>query len=213
MRRATRGAMRAHLISASPLNVPHALKESPDPEVLYKGAALASWYLSVEGIEKMTHAVALEREGNEVADMLALTETVRAALVGCPDDTLVLLDSGPVLHDKASFTDQAEDAAEDDPPIFLWVAFELKEHGDGTRSLLTHGATKVGSPMEIEVDRSQRSIEDLLERAADAVLVAIDAGGEISDGDTIELSEDRVRVRIQPSLSGSGDRAFRLRIP
>lgn len=205
--------MRAYLLSASPLTVASAQKEAPDPELLYRGAQLAGWYLTVEGIEKLTNAVVFSTEGTALSDVLALTQTVRAALAAAPDDTLVLIDSGPVLHDKASFSDQAEDAAEDDPPIFLWVAFELKEHEDGTRSLLTHGATKLGSPMEVEVDRSQRSVEDLLERAADAVLVAMAAGGEIGDGDTIELSEDRVRVRIQPSLSGSGERAFRLRIP
>jgi hypothetical protein len=205
--------MRAFLLSASPLNVPGAQKEAPDPELLYRGAQLASWYLTVEGLEKMTNAVVFAHEGATLSDRLTLTQTVREALASAPDDTLVLIDSGPVLHDKASFSDQAEDAAEDDPPIFLWVAFELKENGDGTRQLLTHGATKLGSPMEIEVDKSQRSVEDLLERAADAVLVAMAAGGDISDGDTIELSEDRVRVRIQPSLSGSGERAFRLRLP
>lgn len=205
--------MRAYLISASPLNVLGAKAEVPDPELLYRGAQLAAWYLSVEGLEQRTHVVMLESEGDSLAEVLALTGRVRDAIAGAPDDALVLLDGGPVLHDKASFSDQAEDAAEDDPPIFLWVAFELKDHGDGTRSLLTHGATAIGSPMEIEIDRSQRSAEELLERAADAVLVAMAAGDQIDDGDTIELSEDRVRVRIQPSLSGSGERAFRLRIP
>ncbi len=205
--------MRAYLISASPLNVLGAKAEVPDPELLYRGAQLAGWYLSVDGLEQRTHAVMLESEGETLAEVLALTAKVREALAGAPSDALVLLDTGPVLHDSASFRDQAEDAAEDDPPIFLWVAFSLRENDDGTRSLTTHGATRIGSPMEIEIDRSQRSAEELLERAADAVLVAMAAGDQIQDGDTIELSEDRVRVRIQPSLTGSGDRAYRLRIP
>lgn len=204
--------MRAYLLSPSPLtsNGGAAL---PAPERLAEALTPSRWHTAIESLEPYRHGLSISREGDGVAAALALTHAVREALEKAPDDTLVLWDAAPVLHGKASFLDQAQDAAEDDPPVFLWVGFELTEHDDATRSVLTRGATSLGAAMEIEIDHSKRSSEELLERAADAVLVAITPGVVIEDGDTVELTEDTVRVRIQPSLRGTGERAFRLRVP
>lgn len=204
--------MRAYLLSRSPLTS-NGGAAMPSRERLDEALEPSRWHTSVDDIEAYQHGLLVSREGDGVAAALALTSAVREALEKAPDDTLVLWDAAPVLHGRASFLDQAQDAAEDDPPIFLWVGFELTEHEDDTRTLTSRGAPALGAAMEIEIERSKRSVEELLERAADAVMVAMTPGVVIEDGDTLELTDDKVRVRIQPSLRGTGERAFRLRVP
>lgn len=197
--------MRAYVLSDAP--IPAADESAlPSKADFDAAASFAAWHLPARALP--AHGVVLTGEAG-LSGALALTAKV-AALLGEVKDGLVLF--GSALNDRETFLEQSADAAEEDPPIFLWVAFELRAHEDGC-SLLTHGAPTLGAPMEVEIDHSQREPEALLERAADAVLVAIAAGADVADGDTIELSEDEVRVRFQPSLRGDGQKAWRLRVP
>lgn len=197
--------MRAYVLSDGPIPGPAGLPQAADFE---RAASFAEWHLPVRALP--AHGVVLESTEEGLGGALALTAKI-ATLLGDAKDALVLF--GAALNDRDAFLEQAADASADDPPIFLWVAFELREHEDGTRSLLTHGARDVGAPMEVEIAESRRDPEALLERAADAVLVGILAGAEVEDGGTIELSEDEVRVRLLPSLRGDGSKAWRLRVP
>jgi hypothetical protein len=198
--------MRAYVLSDAPIAA--GSPGRPPAAEFDAAAALAAWHLPVRALP--AHGVVLEAGEAGLAGALALTAKIAGALAETKD-ALVLF--GAALSDREAFLEQAADASPDDPPIFLWVAFELRAHEDGTRSLLTHGARDVGAPMEVEIDRSRRDPEALLERAADAVLVGLFAGAEVEDGGTIELSEDAVRVRVQPSLRGDGSKAWRLRVP
>ena len=198
--------MRAFVLSDAPFAAGSAGR--PSAADFDAAAALAAWHLPVRALP--AHGVVLESADAGLAGALALTAKIAEALAGTKD-ALVLF--GAALNDREAFLEQAADASVDDPPLFLWVAFELRDHDDGTRSLLTHGACGVGAPMEVEIDRSRRDPEALLERAADAVLVGLLAGAEVEDGGTIELSEDAVRVRFLPSLRGDGSKAWRLRVP
>lgn len=212
--------MRAYVLSKKPLPLPintavTARAALPEAATLDAAIELSRWYFPEAETRRaeFEHGLLLETAEPGVKGALLLTASVAAVLATSPAGVVVLFATGPVLHEREAFLEQAADASEDDLPMFLWTAFELVEHEDGTRSLFTQGATAIGAPMEIEVDHSRRSAEELLERASDALLVALTAGAEVSDGDTIELSEDVVRVRIQPSLKNSGERTWRLRIP
>jgi len=198
--------MRAYVLSDAPF--PTGSAGRPSAADFDAAAALAAWHLPVRALP--AHGVVLESSEAGLAGALALTAKIAETLTGS-EDALVLF--GAALNDREAFLEQAEDASPDDPPIFLWVAFELQDHEDGSRSLLTHGGRDVGAPMEVEIERSRRDPEALLERAADAVLVGLLAGAEVEDGGTIELSEDAVRVRFLPSLRGDGSKAWRLRVP
>lgn len=198
--------MRAYVLSDAPISAGPAGR--PSAADFDAATSRSAWHLPVRALP--AHGVVLEASEAGLGGALALTAKL-AAILAETKDALVLF--GAALNDREAFLEQAADASADDPPIFLWVAFELREHEDGTRSLLTHGAVEVGAPMEVEIDRSRRDVEALLERAADAVLVGILAGVEVEDGGTIELSEDEVRVRVMPSLRGDGSKAWRLRVP
>jgi hypothetical protein len=197
--------MRAYVLSDAP--IAGGTPGRPVVADFDRAAAFATWHLPARSLP--AHGVVLEASEPHLSGALGLTAKV-AALLGGAKDALVLF--GAALNDRESFLEQAADASADDPPIFLWVAFELRDD-EGGRSLLTHGARDVGAPMEIEIEGSRRDPEALLTRAADAVLVGILAGSEVEDGGTIELSEDEVRVRVMPSLSGDGTKAWRVRVP
>jgi hypothetical protein len=53
----------------------------------------------------------------------------------------------------------------------------------------------------------------VLEVVTDAALYVLTASTPLEDGETLEVTRGRVRVRIVPSLRNDGSRALRLRLP
>jgi hypothetical protein len=66
---------------------------------------------------------------------------------------------------------------------------------------------------EVEVDRSGRELEEILEVVTDAALYVLTASTALEDGETLEVTRGKVRVRTMPSLRNDGTRALRLRLP
>lgn len=185
------------------------------PEVVAPAVRVA-WYwrdalLSIAR-HTATLTVSLEVPPDDPLDhALALTRAA-ASLAKELSAIAVFWEPTALVHETAMFVEQADDASRDDPPIFLWIAFEGSEKDDGTRSLLTRGVRALGGAMEIEVDGSRRDGEHVFEVVADAALFAVTSRAEVSDGDVIEVTRGEVRVRIMPSLRGDGSKAWRLRV-
>lgn len=117
-----------------------------------------------------------------------------------------------LAHDAAAFVDQASDATEDDLPLYLWIGFEARQDEPGALSVLTRGMGTFDRP-EVEVDRSARELEEVLEVVTDAALYVLTASTALEDGETLEVTRGKVRVRTMPSLRNDGTRALRLRLP
>lgn len=167
------------------------------PEVAHHRATLAV-ALEAPPADPLDHALALTRAAASLGTELAA--------IG------VFWEPTSLVHSTAAFAEQAEDATRDDPPIFLWVAFDGTDDQKGSRSLLTRGVRALGGVMEIEVDGSRRDGEHVFECVADAALFSITSRAEVGDGDVLEVTGGEVRVRIMPSLRGDGTRAWRLRV-
>jgi hypothetical protein len=150
--------------------------------------------------DDLEHAVALTRAAAEVG------QAVGARAYAWEAEGLVL------VHDALAFTDQASDATPDDLPLYLWIGFEAREAGEGTIAVLTRGMSTFERP-EVEVDRSSRELEEVLEVVTDAALYVLTASTALEDGETLEVTRGKVRVRILPSLRNDGTRALRLRLP
>jgi hypothetical protein len=179
-------------------------------------AVRCAWYWREALVEIAHHqaslAVALEAPPADPLDhALALTRA-SAALATELGAIAVFWEPTALVHETATFAEQSEDASREDPPIFLWVAFEGSEKDDGTRSLLTRGVRALGGVLEIEVDGSRRDGEHVFECVADAALFSVTSRAEVGDGDVIEVTRGEVRVRIMPSLRGDGTKAWRLRV-
>jgi hypothetical protein len=181
-------------------------------------AANAAWYWpeAVEVLPTLAHAVeiALARPPEDDLEH-AVVLTKLAAELGQRLGARAYVWEAAALalaHDALAFTDQASDASLDDLPLYLWIGFEARAVGEGAIAMLTHGMTTFDRP-EIEVDRSSRELEEVLEVVTDAALYVLTASTALEDGETLEVTRGKVRVRILPSLRNDGSRALRLRLP
>jgi hypothetical protein len=176
----------------------------------------AAWYWpeAEEILPQLSHALEvslLAPPEDDLEHAVALTKA--AADVGkAAGARAYVWEATGLAHDAIAFTDQASDASIDDLPLYLWIAFEAREDEPGKISILTRGMTGFERP-EVEVDRSGRELEEILEVVTDAALYVLTASTALEDGETLEVTRGKVRVRTLPSLRNDGSRALRLRLP
>ena len=179
-------------------------------------AALAAWYWpeaeEVLGAVKSALAVTLKNAPeNEVAHAIALTKAA-AELGKSLGATAYLWEHTGLVHSAEAFLDQAADATEFDLPLYLWIAFEAKELEGGGISMQTRGMSDF-KKTEVEIDKSERELEDVLEVLTDAALYVLTEEAPLEDGETLEVTRGKVRVRHMPSIRNDGTTALRVRFP
>ena len=179
-------------------------------------AVHAAWYWpeAAEILPQLGHALEVSLAAPPEDDLEhAVALTKAAAEVGkVAGARAYLWDATGLAHDALAFTDQASDASVDDLPLYLWIAFEAREDEPSKISILTRGMGTFDRP-EVEVDRSARELEEILEVVTDAALYVLTASTALEDGETLEVTRGKVRVRTMPSLRNDGTRALRLRLP
>jgi hypothetical protein len=186
-------------------SLPHSLPES----------ASRAWYWpeAKERIASLRSALRVSLSApapHPVDEALLLTQGV-ARLARDLAATAVLWEPTDLLHEGETFVDQAEDASREDLPLYSWVAFEGTKNEDGTLGMLTRGMSALGA-MEVEVEASKQSGEQVLEAVTDVALFSLTDGTIPLDGETIEVTRGAVRVRRMPSLRGDGQIALRIRV-
>lgn len=150
--------------------------------------------------------------GSPIERALALTRAT-AGLAGQDGAVAVIWDATGLAHDPAQWIAQSEDATSEDLPLFLWIAFEGEDDpAGGSRSLRTRGLAGFGA-LEVEVAQSKRDGEELLETVCDVALYVLTSPVALEDGDQVEVTRGKVRVRLEPSLRNDGSKAYRLRLP
>ncbi len=179
-------------------------------------AVKAAWYWTEaeEVVAGLGHAVSIALTSPPEDDLdHAVALTRAAAEVGAALGARAYLWEGTnLVHESTAFVDQASDASPEDLPLYLWIGFEAREDEPGKISVLTRGMGSFERP-EVEVDRSERELEEILEVVTDAALYVLTASTALEDGETLEVTRGKVRVRTMPSLRNDGTRALRLRLP
>lgn len=185
-------------------------------EAARERAASAAWYWpeAADVLPGLGHGVEIalrEPPEDDLEHAVALTKA--AAELGRPLGARAYVwEATGLAHDADAFVDQASDATEEDLPLYLWIGFEAREDEPGALSVLTRGMGSFERP-EVEVDRSARELEEVLEVVTDAALYVLTASTALDDGETLEVTRGKVRVREMPSLRNDGTRALRLRLP
>ncbi len=179
-------------------------------------AALAAWYWpeaeEVLGAAKSAFAVTLKSAPEDaVAHAIELTKAA-AELGKSLGATAYLWEQTGLVHAAEAFLDQAADASEFDLPLYLWIAFEAKELEGGGISMQTRGMRDF-EKTEVEIDKSERELEDVLEVLTDAALYVLTEETPLEDGETLEVTRAKVRVRHMPSIRNDGTTALRVRLP
>jgi hypothetical protein len=184
------------------------------PESLPESAARA-WYWpeARERLVALRSAVRAKLTApapHPVDEALLLTQEV-AKLSRELSAAAVLWEPTDLVHEASVFADQAEDATREDLPLYAWVAFEGTKGEDGTLGMLTRGMSALGA-MEIEVESSKQTGEQILECVTDVALFSLTGDAIPLDGETIEITHGSVRVRRMPSLRNDGAIALRVRV-
>jgi hypothetical protein len=199
-------AARAHpAVTLASVGLPTSLPESSArawywPEARERSAAF----------RKAVRAKLAAPAPHPVDEALLLTREV-AGLARELSAAAVLWEPTDLLHEGVVFIDQAEDASREDLPLYSWVAFEGTKNEDGTLGMLTRGMSALGA-MEIEVDASKQSGEQILECVTDVALFSLTGDAIPLDGETIDITRGSVRVRRMPSLRNDGSIALRVRV-
>jgi hypothetical protein len=176
--------------------------------------ARAAWYWPEAASELARHGAQVEvalccEIGTPIDRALAVTKAA-ASIATHPGAIAVLWDATDLVHDAAQWISQSDDATRDDLPLFLWLAFEGRESDTG-RTLGTRGVSCFGE-MEVEVPETRRDGEEVLEIVCDVALYVLTSPVPPEDGEPIDVTNGRVRVRVEPSLKNDGTKAYRLRL-
>lgn len=200
----------------SPPDISATMHHTRLPNEVLERAAANAWYWPEASAVLAAHQSHVElslvsSEGSPIERSLALTRAI-AVFASEPHAIAVLWDRTTLVHDPEQWILQSEDANEEDLPLLLWLAFEGTERDDGSRSLRTRGLSDFGK-LEVEVASSRRDGEEVLEIVCDVALLVLTSPAPLEDGEQVEVTRDKVRVRIEPSIRGDGTKAYRLRLP
>ena len=179
-------------------------------------AALLAWYWpeaeEVLALAKSACTVTMTKPPEGAVEHAIELTKAAAALGKSLGATAYFWQQTGLVHASEAFLDQAADATEFDLPLYLWIAFEAKELEDGGISMQTRGMRDFGKT-EVEIDKSERELEDVLEVLTDAALYVLTEEAVLEDGETLEVTRGKVRVRHMPSIRNDGTTALRVRFP
>lgn len=100
-----------------------------------------------------------------------------------------------------------------DPPLYLWVAFNIWRREDGELHALTQGLDRLGL-MDIEIPQCGMSARETHEFAVNLAGYLVEHGLVIQDGDTVGQSEhERIRAVYGASSIDPNKEVIQLAVP
>lgn len=192
------------------------LMRTPIPWGDLERPARAAWHWP-EASERLraheAHVIAavLAPGMDRLGAMLLLTRVV-AAVAATTDSCGVYWGEGPVVNAPADFIEEAQRTSREQLPLYLWLAFHLERHPDGTFTLHTSGL-RTFALMELELVAAREKASTLVDRAFNFAHYLLDHGPVLKDGDTIGLSaQERLRVRHVPSVIEPSRTVYRIEL-
>jgi hypothetical protein len=129
-----------------------------------------------------------------------------AALLRNSDAVGVYWAEGTLVHEPASFLEQAEGISETQIPGPLWIDVRVEKNDDAAKTLrcFTTGLEPLGH-MEIEVSRSRLKPQELLEFVGDTACYIVNNNTPIKDGETLgRTADEKFKVRHAKSMFDRG---------
>jgi hypothetical protein len=111
--------------------------------------------------------------------------------------------SQSLLVQKEDFLDQAKLMSDKYLPLNLWVYFGLRANKNGN-SGYTYGLKEFNKP-EMEVLNSSKSLEDIRDFLFNITHYVLNYDVTIQDGETCEVSEERIPIRFAKGQLVEGD--------
>ncbi len=129
--------------------------------------------------------------------------------IQCFDAIGVYWGNGSIANSKETFVEWGQDAAADHLPLNLFMRFQFVQD-DAGMGLYTLGMDQFNL-MNIEVENSPMEPMDLMEFVYNVAHYLVQSGPVIEDGNTVGGSvEEKILVRHKKSMTGSGDKVYRI---
>jgi hypothetical protein len=182
-------------ISLMPVPIPWSELEGP--------CATAWWW--PEATERMreheSHVIValMGRAASPVERHILLTHLV-SAVAATASAAGIYWGGGTVVHEPIAFQEQSAELTPDNLAPHLWVDMRLEPNEDVSFRYFTTGMESFGC-LEIEIDRSRRQPEEILDFGYDIVNYVLMRGAPINDGETFGRSaNEKIKVRHKSSM-------------
>jgi hypothetical protein len=181
---------------------------APIPWSDLEGPCATAWWWP-EATEQMSahkdHVIValMGASGSPVERHILLTQLV-AAIAANADAAGIYWGAGTVVHEPIAFQEQSAELSPDNLAPHLWVDMRLEQNEDGSLRYFTTGMESFGC-LEIEIDRSRRQPQEILDFCYGIVSYVLTSGATIRDGETIGRSaKEKIKVYHKPSMWGRG---------
>jgi len=171
-----------------------ALVKAPIPWPDLEGPCVTSWWWP-EACEKLQgHAAHLlvtltGGSGTPLERFILLTHLTAAVVSATESAAGVYWPMGTVVHEPQMFQEYSEGLSPADIVPQLWFDMRIVAHDDGSYGFFTTGLAPLGL-LEIEIDRTEREPEDILDFCHDIISYLVTSGTAIQPGETIGRTED-----------------------
>jgi hypothetical protein len=181
---------------------------APIPWSDLEGPCATAWWWP-EATERMkahnSHVIValMGGSGSPVERHILLSHLVSAVAANA-DAAGIYWGAGTIVHDPTAFQEQSAELSPDNMAPHLWVDMRLEQNGDGSFRYFTTGMESFGC-LEIEIDRSRRPPQEILDFCYGIVSYVLTRGATIGDGETVGRSaEEKIKVRHKPSMWDRG---------
>lgn len=155
-----------------------------------------------EAATHRSHVIVTTIGASDQSPVQSAIAVTRLALVALKlfDGIGVYWGNACVSNSRAVFESFCEDLSDEHVPVPVWLRFQLVRASDDSVGMYTLGMNQFDL-MDIEVDRCDMKVSDLMEFVSNIAHYLIQSGPVISDGNTVGGSaEERILVRHRPSL-------------
>lgn len=180
----------------------------PYPWKDLEGPCATAWWWpeATERLKSHTNHVLVAILGGEMDRIdrrVLLTHVVRAVLK-TTDAVGVYWAEGTVVHEPKTFLEESAKVTAEDLSPHLWIDVRVEQNPDGTFRSFTTGLAPLGF-LEIEVKRSKRSPEDLMQFVGDVAAYVVNSRVHVKHGETMGGSaEERIKATHAESMFGRG---------
>jgi hypothetical protein len=192
------------------------LMPAPYPWEDLEGPCATSWLWRESKNELSNHKKHMiiswmTRIDDPVVKSLVLSQ-LTASVLEATNGIGVYWGNSALVNKKDVFCSMVYDIHEDGIPLFLWIDYRIEQHSSGELNLITYGLDKF-KVMELEVIKSRKSFNELIDFATGISQYLIANGNVIKDGDTIGEDENqKIMAWHKQSLWTEDDRGLVLRV-
>jgi len=184
--------------------IAYTLIPRPIPKGQLEGPCATAWYWPQAAYSLRDHlahlVVTMVDESPDPLDKAIRFTQFTAATAHGSESLSVTWGPGGLIHEPATFMDQAQQMARDDLPLYLWIDFRVEQLRGQHWRIFTTGLEAFGK-MELEADEFFGDPQQLLESVYNIAHFQLTTPSPMKEGDTLGQPDgSSVTIRHMPSL-------------